>query len=152
MTFVPISKVTYVGDDFRLDGYYYHADTTRPWGPKVFIHFYYKDGTRLFWQSSEYDINSLDRTLSRFEDYAIAEKKSKTIYPNHYHWSAFEVVDNQIKLKSWAAIENWKKTPIEETLTIVNDTLLIDQSVEPSRYWQFRQFAHKPDSSSSPIK
>jgi len=152
VTYAPISKVPNNSDAIRLDGYYYFADSTRSPTPKVYIHFYYSDGTRLFWQSSDYEVGNLNQTLSRLEGYLTTEVKSKTVYPNHYLWSAYELLEDQIILTSWYATENWKKSAVEESLIILNDTLLVDRSWEPNHFWQFRYFKHKPDSSSSPIK
>lgn len=151
VTFVPIYKSSYNGNDFRLDGYYYSLDK-RDFVAKLYIYFFYPDGTVLFWGNSDYDTANVEETLLQLERFFKMEKRNNAMKGSHYDWSAFEVKDKNISLKSWAMSENFKKGTYESSLTIINDSLLIENNSSFQDYWHFKKFADKPNNSSCPIK
>jgi len=147
VSYVPMSKKPYNGSEFRLNGYYYEPHETT-----LHIHFFYPDGTVLFWGNTNYDSSKIETTLLRLEELFKMEKRNETIYPNHYIWSAFEVIGEEIKMKSWAMSESFKKGIYETSLIIINDSLLLDNDSTEPRYLHFKKFSDKPSNDSCPIK
>jgi hypothetical protein len=151
VSYVPMNKKPYDGNEFRLDGYYYNRFQYGTSEPLLLINFFYSDGTVLFWGNTKYDSSKIEMTLLRLEKLFKMEKRNGTIYPDHYNWSSFEVNGKEINMKSWAMSENFKKGTYETSLTIINDSLLLDSDSSEPSYLYFSKFNAKPSNDSCPI-
>jgi len=151
VSYVPMNKTPYDGSGFRLDGYYYSKFQYGTNEPKLLIRFFYSDGTVLFWGNSKYDSSKIETTLSQLEDLFKMEKRNGAIYSSHYDWSAFEVDGTSINMTSWAMSESFKKGTYKTVLTIINDTLLLDNDQAKHSYLYFKKFNDKPSNASCPI-
>jgi len=143
ITYDTISRSDYLGNEFRIDGYYYSKFMLEE-KEYIAIYFFYENGVELHWKTSVLtDFKQLEVDIQNStQNSELSEPKDK--------WAAFHVNNNRITLETWAhTLANKKGTYLFE-YEILNDTTLYSTGLKT--YFHFKRFDFKPDSTYSSIK
>ena len=142
-----LSKTPYLGDELRIDGYYY-----RQLPPdKYNILFLYRDGIMIYYICFLTDLQQIeDRIPSIYEEI----KNSKL------RWGVFVISDYRIQYSGWGTsvgggLPTYKSIGIIEndtTFHITKDINSDGREFEVNEMYHFRQFSPKPDSTNNFIK
>jgi hypothetical protein len=150
-----IPKTPYLGNELRMNGYFYH-----PYGTpeKLTIYFFYKDGTILL-AGDHYEMNNRVEFEQSFTTNEFIEKRRNI----KYCWGVFKIEGNNIRFERWYPSEKPYKSYIREGIIMNDTTFQINTSyrmvngkktelASENEIYHFRQFSPKPDSTNQYIK
>lgn len=148
-----MSKVPYLGQELRLDGYYY---SNKVFGNHNGIAMFYKDGIcfHLFGLIEDHD------TISYIEnEILLNETLMHSFWNTPNHIGVFQINDNKIEFETWEAGRDI--ITFSHYGEILNDTTFIitkrvnndsGKSYYENLTYKFKEFSPKPDSTNTFIK
>jgi hypothetical protein len=145
-----IERKDYIGESLRIDGYYYYTNLNDLY---IEYRFFFKNGVCLRHASRTTDIQVVDNEILN---------KINSLGKEKINWGIFHIIGDKITYKHWISPhEGGFEVALSEGY-ILNDTTykIVKESYSTSAYppdiqekfWHFRQFAHKPDSTNNFIK
>ena len=142
-------KEPYNGNELRLDGYYYHSDTS---DNHIFdSYFFYRNGVVICGPGTP--LNASDHFAYLEQGFAadyFAENNKRL----KHRWGVFQIHDNKIVFERWAIAEG-SKPVIKYSGNIIDDTTFIITKCEnphtgemfgKNDTYHFRAFSPQPDS------
>jgi len=135
-----LQRVPYMGNEIRIDGYYYsyYMDNVSPPNESIVVFFLFRNGIILSagaFENTNFDI--LENNIrERYE--SLLNKK--------IGWGVFIVTDNKIEYEQWSTSTGSGLPVFKNSYKIENDTTLINYA---ERICHFKQFSPKPDSTAA---
>ena len=138
-----MQRSSYLGNDIRLDGYYYNQRKNSGSPPRDYttVFFLYRNGIIL--NAHSYIGTNLDVVEKEMINQYEALQNQKI------GWGIFIVTGNQIEYEQWSTSVGGGLPVFKNNYIIENDTTLINSWGE---IYHFRQFSPKPDSTNNFIK
>ncbi len=149
-----LEKKPYIGNQLRIDGYYYKMDISS--NTIGVTYFFYEDGTLLHGGGWPYEdqFEGLEASF-RIENWYNIIKKHKLA------WGIFQVEWNEISFERWYPSSGGPSPAYVRSGVILNDTtFVITKSIrsktgeenELNETYHFKEFFPKPDSTNSFVK
>jgi hypothetical protein len=135
-----LERRPYLGEELRLDGYYYRSYTTSE-GTRYTAYLLYRDGV------IRYGGNSVDL--------ATIEEKIALPADRRYDWGVFHVDGDRIKFEMWFPPTKGYTSAYLRSGHVLNDTTFVITELRRARggerssleeTYRFRAFSPKPDS------
>ncbi len=152
-----LSKTPYIGNELRIDGYYYTVSANSDY---LYYHeyFFYKDGMLLV-------LSGITNSYAEMDDYILTFYINCDDYKDYLKsWGLFHINDGNIKIEHRAPGRPLSKTTYIKEGVILNDTTFLITKIysmrkgkkgeikERNETYHFRQFSPKPDSTNNFIK
>ncbi len=144
-----LAKESYNGNELRLDGYYYHSDTS---DNHIFdSYFFYRNGVVIC--SPGTPLNASDH-FAFLEQGFVADYFTENNKRLKHRWGVFQIHDNSIVFERWAIAEG-SKPVVRCSGNIIDDTTFIitkseyphiGEEYQAANVYHFRAFSPKPDS------
>jgi hypothetical protein len=142
-----MQRTDYIGDELRIDGYYYIQDIRYGYTNIMFL---YKNGVML--QPNVYLSLNLDTIEKKINSQGNEIGKEKA------YWGVFLVNGHQLKYEQWIAPNEGGLSVAQGTGSIENDTTFCiiqtyysynNTTMYSNKIYHFRQFSPKPDSTNN---
>jgi hypothetical protein len=132
----------YLGDELRMDGYYYSPYTTSE-GTRHDVYFFYRNGVARY-NGSPLDLDNVGNNASFYGD-------------ARHHWGLFHVDGDRIAFERWYPSSGTHTRAFIRSGRILNDTTFVitesrrsngEDPRQQEEAYHFRAFSPKPDSTS----
>ena len=143
-----LSKTPYLGDELRIDGYYYHFVSE---SNRTVIHFLYRNGI-ILWGGTYATTNINEAETEMVKLYSEVRNRKDS-------WGVFLVEDNKIQYEELVESPNGASLAIyRRSGYIENDTTIHfiesyysgrKETKQINEVWHFKQFDNKPDSTNN---
>ena len=141
-----IQRRPYVGNQLRIDGYYYRSIDDR-----LTVYFLYQNGTILYGSGFPIDEQKEQEDKYKTTEWQSLVKKSK------YRWGVFAIEGNIMQFERWYPSEPPLEAYVREgeilndtTFTIIQSYRVVDgqktEVKEREETYHFKEFSPKPDS------
>jgi len=146
-----LKRQNYIGNELRLDGYYYLLIGNEIFGSMIF----YRNGVVLFGKGSAPNYEPFSFMENQFNRYQtdLRYQEDKT------NWGIFIIKNNLIKIENWGTSSGGPLKSYLKDGKILNDTtfVLYNNSIEGEidtvgTIYHFKQYSPKPDSTNRFIK
>lgn len=129
----------YLGDNIRLDGFYYNK-------PELTHFFLYRNGIM-------YSSDNTDENFNDLLDYYKNPENYNNVYNLPYYWGVFQIDNKDIKFETWVSGDAFGGYSTRQfDGRIINDTTLIINDQGGSNTFYFHKFSPKPDSTNTFIE
>ncbi|MGI6479007.1 MAG: hypothetical protein ACOX0M_06150 [Salinivirgaceae bacterium] len=149
-----LKKEPYIGNQLRIDGYYYVMDLNNS---VISTLFFYRNGLLLYGgggRPGSVGFDELEADLFTSETFLNTIKNHKSC------WGIFQIIDNEIRYEKWYPSSGGGMPAYLSIGEIQNDTTFVitkairpktDETLVLNEVFHFRAFAPKPDSTNNVI-